>query len=177
MIKSLAQLKRDAKSGKIWMKCVEYYGDPNKVPEKMRMPRRLVDANSVDIFFLSPDGDRSACSIRRAALVEYTDKGLTVFNYGERDLTPEEQKVMDEWNAIESSAEFKEQARIDALSDGSSTYWQKKWFFHDKKMPWLTGWGDLMEYGKSYHYATGKVRDLNVRGEPILKYIITEAVA
>lgn len=177
-VKTLAQLKRDSKSGKIWMKCVEAQGRTGKdIPESMRNPRRLIDANSVDIFFLTPDGDTSACPARRANLIEYTDEGLTVYSFGFRDLTAEEKKVMDEWKTIENSEEYQESCRRDVLSDGSSSYWRKKWFFNDRNMPWLFTYDGISKYGKEYDEAKGKVKDLNVRGDVILRYVIVNASA
>lgn len=173
MKKSLQQLRRDARSGKLWMKCIEYYGKTGDgVPARMRMPRNLVDANTVDIFFLTPEGDRSACRIPRANLVEYTDTYLTVYTYGVRELTHEERKAMDEWIQIESTDEFEKRQLIDCLTDGSSTYWQKKQFFIDKGVPWLFCCDGMSKYGKDLDYSTGKVKDMSVRGEPILKYVI-----
>ena len=58
------------------------------------------------------------------------------------------------------------------MADYNACYWQKKHFFEDHHCQWMAGWGGLDEYGKAYDPNTGVVRDLNVRGEAILKYRI-----
>ena len=175
MKKTLAQLKRDAKAGGMVCELVERYGETgDKIPERLRGQRPLIGANTVAIIFQNADGKPSDLPIKRACLVDYDDEYITVYDFGTRPPTAEEQAVLDEWKKIEESAKYKEDARIDALSDGTSTYWRKKWFFDDHKCPWMAGWGGIDEYGKAYEPIRGVVRDVNIRGNVAFKYRICQ---
>lgn len=173
MKKTLAQLKRDAKAGNLVCEMIEHYGKTgDDIPERLRGKRPVIGANTVAIIFRNSDGKKSELRIERASLVDYDDENITVYAVGDRIPTPAEQSVLDEWKKIEETKEYQEQTKADALSDGSSTYWKKKWFFKDKGFPWMAGFCDLNEYDKSYNPATGLVKDRNVRGNAIIKYRI-----
>lgn len=173
MKKSLSQLKRDAKAGVLKMELIERYGQTgDEIPERLRGVRPVIGANTTCIFFRNANGSKSDLPISRAALVDYDDDTLTVYCFGEREMTPEEKAVMDAWKQIADSDEYKARARVDILSDGSSTFYQKKWFFEKRGFPWMTGWESLAKYGKSYNPNTGLVKDVNVRGDVQLKYRI-----
>lgn len=71
--KTLADLKRDAASGKIAFELIERYGKTgNELPERLR-------------------GIRLVQSV--ASLIEYTEDTLTVYSAGERSLTDEERAL------------------------------------------------------------------------------------
>jgi len=170
-----ADLKRDAKSGKLTAELVERFGS-SAIIERLRGIRPIVDANSVGIKFRNADGSISECRIERAKLCEYTGDELIVYNYGLRDLTPEEQVVMDQWKAVTETERYKRQSEIDALSDGSSTYWQGVAFFEKCNMAYLYR-DDMDKYHKKFDYRTGRVWDKNVRGDVVLRYKVYRASA
>ena len=172
--KSLAQLKRDAKSRTVYMECVNHFGSTgDAIPERLRGPRPLYDANSRALFFVNADGSLSELQIYRAALVDYTSQGLTVYRIGNRPLTEAEQKAYDEWQAIASTDEYKRQAEIDCLSDGTQTYWQQVRFYEERDMRYMMGCG-IDKYGKEYDFNTHTIRDKNVRGKVDIEYRICE---
>lgn len=167
MGKTLAQLKKDAKTGTVFAKMVIRCGGTN-VPENMQRLRPIVDANSVAIFFQNPDGKKSEMRIKRASLVDYTDDLLTIYTPGTRELNSEETAVINEWKAIEATPDFQRRSEIDALSDGSSTYYQEKFFFEKKGMKYLFGFEE--EGGMKYNRATQKVVDCSIRGSIEMQY-------
>jgi len=167
---SLANLKRDAKSGKLYGELVERFGE-TEIIDRLKGRRKVVGANTVGITFLNTDGKKSECRIDRAALMEYTGDMLIVFNPGLRELNNEESKVMQGWKEIEQTDEYKHRAEIDALSDGSSTYWQRVKYFRDAGKEYLMGHDE--QGGCKYDFNTGKIRDKSIRGDAILKYKMT----
>ena len=168
-MKTLADLKRDAKSGKISGEMIIRNGS-NNIPETLQGMRKIVDANTVGITFLNKDGKKSELPIKCASLVEYTDELLTVYQAGKRDLNTEEQRIMDEWKAVTDTEAYKNQSNIDALSDGSTTYYQQKRFFENKGFDYLLGFEESK--GKKYDFNTRKIRDNSIKGEVSLQYRI-----
>ena len=69
-----------------------------------------------------------------------------------------------------NTEDYKRQSEVDALSDGSSTYWQQKAYFHNAGKMYLMGFEE--QAGCKYDYNTGKVRDTSIKGTAILKYKI-----
>lgn len=173
MTKTLAQLKRDAKSGNYSAEIVYRFGD--EIPEWLRGVRKMVGANSVAIFFMNNDGEKSELQIRRAALIDYTDDALTVYGSGVRPLTENEKKTLADWEVIKKEKENEEQMLIDCLTDGNVMYWKEKRFFEDRGMSHLFG-GDC---GAEPVYDGNEIcgiRDINVRGDKEIEYrIIREA--
>jgi hypothetical protein len=168
-MKTLAELKRDAKAGKISAILVERFGKTGlDIPEMLRGKRKVIDANSVGITFLNADGKKSELRIEAASLVEYTDKNIIVYNPGLRDLTPDEQAFLQKWEEEKKKTDYERRSEIDALSDGSSTYWQQKFFFEKGGYDYL--FGTEKKQGKKFDYKTGKVWDNKVKGDVILKY-------
>lgn len=170
MKKTLAQLKRDAKSGNFSAEMIYRFGED--IPPKLQGIRKMVDANSVAIFFLNNDGKKSELQIKRAALIDYTDDKLIFYGIGVRPLTEAEQKAIDRWCAIEKENE--EQLRLDILTDGNTMFWKKKRFFADNGMSYLMSYS-LDEYGATPVYDENGIcgiRDINVRGEKEIEYKI-----
>ena len=168
MKKTYAQLKRDANSGRLSLEMIQR-GDGGNIPERLKGIRKVIKAKSYGLVLRNADGMESDLQIRRAALVEYDDEYLTIYNWGLRDYTPEEKAALDEWTAITETPEYIERSNVDALTDGSSTYWQMVGFFEKKGLPNLAH-EDLSKYGSSRDYTSGMMRDLNVRGSVELKY-------
>lgn len=163
MAKTLAQLKRDAKAGILYGEMIIRNGN-TEIPDHLKGKRPIVGANSVGIFFLNNNGRRSGLDIPCASLVEYTDDYLTIYNPGLRDLTPDEQAVFDEWESMRDHR----QEEIDMLTDGSTTYWRRKYFFIDKGYEYLLGYE--FKKGKKIDFNTGKVYDKRNKGSVCMKY-------
>lgn len=168
-MKTLAELKREAKAGKISGKMVVRFGS-DEIPERLQGIRKIVDANTVGIKFQNSDGKTSELKIDAASLVEYAGDKLTIYHAGMRDLNEIEKAIMNEWKKISSTDEYKEQANIDALSDGSCTYYQEKRFFENSSCPYL--FGMEMKQGKKRDYASGLIIDNTVKGNINLQYEI-----
>lgn len=168
-MKTLAELKRIAKTGTLEARLIKRYNEPIETwPERLKGWRKLVDSNSTSISFLNKDGRKSPLMINRATQVEYDGEHITVYGTGLRDMTPEEERVMKEWEAITQTQKYKDDSWYDMMTDCSTTYYQKKHFFQDRDMLYLAGW----EYvrGMQYDHKTGKVFDERVHGDVILQY-------
>lgn len=167
-MKTLADLKRDAKSGTLEGRFTYHSMWLEGLPERLQGWRKLVDCNSVAVFFLNKDGKKSELRIGKASLVEYDGETLTVYNAGYRDLNADEQRVLDEWAKIAGTDEYKERAHIDAQTDGSSTYYQKLRFFKNAGYEYLMGLEE--QRGMKFDWNTGKVRDDKVKGSVCMRY-------
>ena len=164
-MKTLAQLKRDAKSGKLFAEMIIFHG-LNNIPERLQGERQVIDSNSVGIKFLNSDGKKSELRIESANLIEYTDENITVYKKGERELTEQEKAIFDKWETLRD----KKQEEIDLLSDGSTTFYRHKHFFIDSGYEYLLGYE--IKQGKKYNMSTGKVMDNSIKGEIEWQYKI-----
>lgn len=161
-MKTLADLKRDAASGKIRFEMVERYGMTGEaIPERCRGIRTVEKVNTVSILLKTADGKTSELRFISANLVEYDGKSLTIYEPGERNLTEQEQKILADWQKIEDDY-YKE-------NPYGNAYWKEKEYFKNCPCPWLIG--DETVRGKRYNYQ-GKVIDNQIRGKAILKYRI-----
>lgn len=168
-MKTLADLKRDAKSGAFEARMLVRCGSDN-IPEQLQGWRRIATSNTVSLFFVRPDGNLSELPIPKASLVEYDGQTLTTYYAGYRDLTADEQKVMDGWRAKADAPEFKERAEYDALSDGSSTYYEEVSYFRKYGMEYMMG--SKKQCGKRYDWNAGKVQDDSIKGDVCMRYEI-----
>ena len=167
-MKTLADLKRDAKSGTLEGRFTFHSMWQDGLPERLQGWRRLVDSNSVAIFFQNADGKKSELRLEKSSLVEYDGNSLTVYFAGYRDLNAAERKVMDGWNKIASTPEYQERGRVDALTDGSSTYWEKVSYFRKAGMEYLMG--NERQRGLKYDSYLMKVQDDSIKGEVGMRY-------
>lgn len=174
---SLAQLKRDAKTGLIEAELIVRCGEkctPENLPPRLQGIRKMVDSNTVAIFFLNADGRKSELEIKKASLVEYTDDMLTVYYPGYRRPNETERKILDEWKAIAETKEYQDQLAYDCLADGSSCYYRQKWFFSDKNANYLRGFdeerGLKLDMNKFHNGHEEFIRDASIRGEIMMQY-------
>ena len=176
---SVAQLKRDAKDGNLRAVMTVRFGEQvaqEDLPERMRGARKIVGANSNSLMFEDAveAGKTSMLALPKAALVEYTEDYLRIFAAGYREPNPGEQAVLDAWQAIENTEEFRQRAEYDALTDGSSTYWQEVSFFRDKGMEYLMGFekqrGLSVDINRRNRGEKAFIMDENIRGEVALEY-------
>lgn len=171
---SISQLKKDAKAGILRAELTYWKGE--EIIPRLKGIRPVVGSNSVAIFFLNADGNKSELPIPKSALVDYTEDELCIYYPGYREPNAEEKKVLDEWAAIESSAEYHERATTDCLTDGSSTYWKKVAFFKKKGMEYLMGHekqrGLKLDCNRRNAGEPCFIRDEDVRGDLEMRYVL-----
>lgn len=158
---SLAQFKRDATTGKMGLQLLERYG---KVIECSQIVP-VINVASQSITLKRGDKE-SYLDIPYASLVDYDGEYLYVYSIGSRPLNDKENNVMSAWKKIATTKEYKERAEYDALSDGSSTYYQQKAFFLNSSCPYLFEDKPNLRY----NYNKNEVYDAKVKGDCILKY-------
>ena len=163
-MKTLAQLKRDAKSGNLYAEMIYRWG--TKIPENLQGKRRIIDSNSVGIKFLNQNGSTSDLSIKSANLVEYDENFITIYDSGERDLNEKEKAIFSKWETMRDI----EQEKIDCLTDTNVTYYRRKKFFIDAGYEYLLGYDK--KQGKRYVNYTNKVRDDKIKGDMLIQYKI-----
>jgi len=163
-MKTLAQLKRDAKSGNLYAEMIYRWG--TKIPENLQGKRRIIDSNSVGIKFLNQNGSTSDLSIKNANLVEYDEYFITIYDPGERDLNEDEKTIFSKWETMRN----KKQEEMDCLTDTNVTYWRRKHFFIDAGYEYLLGYDK--KQGKIYINHNNKIRDDKIKGDMIIQYKI-----
>ena len=95
-MKTLADLKRDAGSGKLSLELIERFGQTgNEIKSTMIGIRKVVGCNTVSLSLLNNDGNISELRFGSAKLIEYGDDTLTLYLAAHRELTEEEQKILD----------------------------------------------------------------------------------
>lgn len=160
---TLAELKREAKAGKIKFEMIERFGKTGEeIPEYCRGIREVARVNTVAIILVTADGKESELRFNGAKLVEYDGKSLTIYAAGERDVTPEEQAVLNEAQKIR-------ERHLKVNPYGNSDFWACKQYFENSPCPWMAGYKTVR--GKRYNY-NGKVTDNSVKGNAILRYTI-----
>lgn len=168
-MKSVEELKRMAKANILKAKMVVRCGTKD-IPERLQGWREIVDSNSKSIFFLTQDRQKSECRLPRASLVDFSEDKLTLYYAGIRELNEKENEIMKEWRKITSTEEYKSREINDALTDGSSTYYQEMRFFKDKGYEYLTGLQS--KGGLKYDSRTGKIIDESIKGDICMQYEI-----
>ena len=160
---TLAELKREAKAGKIKFEMIERYGKTgDEIPEYCRGIREVARVNTVAIILVTADGKESELRFDSAKLVEYDGKSLTIYAAGERDITAEEQAVLDGAKKIMDM-----HLKVNPYGDGG--FWERKQFYKSSPCPWMSGYETVR--GKRYNY-NGKVVDNSIKGKAILRYTI-----
>lgn len=171
-MKTRAQLFRDAKSGTLSLLMTERFGKEPTV--HMAKKRKVIGANTVSLKLQNEDGNISTMDVPKASLVEYTNNELVIYTYGYRKPTTQEQKVLEEWDKIQNTKEYQERNNIDILTDGSSTYWQKKKFFRDNNAEYLMGFerqkGCCLDFNRQNEGKPDFISDESIKGEVILRY-------
>lgn len=156
-MKTIAQLKRDANSGKMFLELINRYGEIP--PEKMQGQRHVTRASTMAIF-LDTNGKESELQLPRANLVEYTDDRLIIYTAGERDLTESEKAFLEK--AKQESYEY---TKGDIYMND---FWHMQKFFKDNGFGYLLGYEKC--HGKRLNTSTRRIQDDNIKGEPILTY-------
>lgn len=163
---TLADLKRDAKSGKLRLELIECFGKTGEeIPEQLRGVRDVASVNTVGIKLRNARGEESELRLERASLIEYRENTLTVYNPGYRALTKEERAVL-----VGEKAFREDYQRRNPYSD---PYWAVKRYYKDSACPWMYGMETIR--GKRYQCGEDRVRDAAVRGDAILRYRVLAA--
>lgn len=183
MVHTLSELKRLAKTGKLYATMIVRCGEPatdDNLPERLKGERQIVNSNSVGITFENADGTPSELYIKNAALTEFVGDKLTIYSPGYREPNAQEQAVLDDWQKIADSEEYQHQMDIDCLSDGNQCYWKKKYFFKDKNMEYLLGFdekrGAKLDWNVKNRGEKAFIRDASIRGAVNMQYAIREMV-
>ena len=157
--KTLADFKRDAKSGKMRLELIESFGRVgDQIPERQRGVRSISCVNTVAVTLVNDAGQESELRYESAKLFEYTGDSLTVYNAGLRNPTQEELAVLDRAQQIRKEHE----------NTYSGGYWHAKDYFKTSPAPWMEGVTTVK--GKCYLLREAMVRDNSIRGEAVLKY-------
>lgn len=179
--KTLSELKRLAKTGRLYATMTIRCGEPatnDNLPERLKGERQIINSNSVGIFFKNTDGTPSELYIKNAALTEFTGNELTIYAPGYREPNLQEQAVLDDWQKITESEEYKHQMDIDCLSDGSSCYWKKEYFFKEHDMEYLLGFdekrGAKLDWNVKNRGDKAFIRDASICGAISMQYAIRE---
>ena len=155
-MKTLAQLKRDVKVG-TKMTLLERFGT------KMNDPKEVCHVQGNAIAFAKGD-KKSWLSWPQASLIEYTGSEIKIYSAGLRDLSAEEQRIIDT-RPVDAK-----QSMIDIMSDGSTMFWKCKRHFKDHDAMWYYNW----HKGLKYDSRTGRMYDKSIKGQLELHYRIEE---
>ncbi len=157
-MKTLADLKRKLTPG-AKVKLILRFGN------KMDVIKTVSKIQTTGIYFQAEGQPKpSWLGLPTASLLEITDTGFSVFLPGYRPLTPKEKAILE--NAPSRRPENAKQCEIEALSDGSSLFWQDKKYYADQKFPYYNTIA-----GEKYAYKKG-IQTNKIKGEKSLEYII-----
>ena len=166
-MKTLADLKRDAKAGKIRLELIDRYGKTGEdIPERLRGIRDVAGVNTVALKLRNSRGEESELRFSRANLMSYDGETLTVYAAGYRDVTEKERAVMAEAEAVKADYEREH--------PGSDSYYKVLRFYAESSCPWMRPYGDETQ-GKRYDAQLNKVLDKSVKGEVVLRYLVHAA--
>lgn len=174
---NLTTLKAFASRKPVYIQLVERFGKRGEaIPAWLRGQRRIMSVHSYgfDVSIAGAEDNRkegtSRLEIRRSTLCKIEEGWLSIYQSGSRPLNKAETAKMEEWKKIENSADFQRRSMVDAMTDGSSTYWQQKRFFEGEFSYLFSG----TKNGKrlSYKDNVPVIYDESTPGEMVLKYRI-----
>lgn len=176
-VKTKASLIRDAKKGTLKTRVAfhrQFQGQD--LPARLKGIRPITGANTTAIFFETAEGKKSPLYLPAASLIEYTDDFIRIYAPGFRCPNNWEQHILTKWNEIESTTKFQEQRKVDFLTDCSSTFYQKKYFFEEHNANYLRGF-DKEKGLKLDHYRYNDnlpdfIQDDKIKGELAIEYQI-----
>lgn len=161
-MKTLAALKREAKTGNMYMMMIERYGS-TEIIDRLKGVRPVIGCNTVSLKLRNQDGKESEMRLESAALTEYTGDTLIIYNAGRRDLTAEETAILRQAEA--------EKKRYQEQNPYSESFWHMKVWFKNCPFPYLAGY----ETVKGKRYEGGRIIDNSIKGDAILKYKVVIA--
>lgn len=177
-MRTLAELKRDAKNGTIKFELVERFGETGEqLPERCRGTRTPAKVNTVGIMLRTEDGQESELRFGCASLCEYDGETLKFYNPGTRELNDEEKAFFKQYHR-----ELEQREKANPYGD---SYWWSKSYFEKSDFPYLSGYdkirGKKLEWEKAgensnpkmiYHGLVPLIVDDSIKGETILIYKI-----
>jgi hypothetical protein len=166
---SMAQLKRDAKTGMLQGEMILFHGKTD-IPERLQGTRQIIDAYSSGIKFLDKDGKKSDLRIESANLIEYDGETLTVYAPGLRDLDANEKAVFDKWEQLKRQLREDHSYNLAMYDTSNIEYYRRKDYFCKSGYEYLLG--NDTKQGKRYMHHEEKVRDNQIKGNVQLKYRI-----
>lgn len=185
-----AEFIRLARAGRLSLKRIHYYGrtkaniladiEAGKTIEGYELralANRVYDdfrkVTAVSGSSFSLDG-KSWLDIPQASLLSFSNNFIISYQPALTVLTTEEAATLNEWKKVESTEEYKQRAYADAVSDGSSTYWQEKSFFEKRKMQHLLGFewnnGRKLNINECDRDNPFIVFDKNIKGAEVYSY-------
>ncbi len=167
-MKTLATFKKELKDG-IIKTLTQTFSAHKRDFIGLKRTVSKVQTNAITLKLVDT-GKESWLHYPVASLFEYDGNTIKIYAPGVRDLTKEEQAIMDEWTKITQTEEYERQLRIDLLTDCSTTYHQKKRFFEDKKAEHLLGYEKVR--GMKYNSYINKVTDDKIKGDIEFIYLI-----
>ena len=162
MTKTFADLKRDLTVNKslklIYPETHKFFGI-----------ERYIIKNQTNGVYLAPEREAkkgSFMDLPVASLVEYDGETLSIFDIGQRDLTPGEKKLLD--NKPSKRPENAKKIEIDLMTDSSQMFWTDKAYFRELDAEYLSGHD--FHKGLRYDWNTGRVCDKKIKGKLCLQY-------
>lgn len=156
-MKTLAEFKRNAASGKMSLEIIERYGKSgNDIPTRLKGIRKVAKINTVCAMLLNESGETSELRFECASLFEYDGETLVIYEPGMREPTDQEQAVLKHIQAIYEK-------NRDTYNGG---FWQVKDYVRNSPCPWMK----LDKPIKGKMFINGKVRDNAIKGNVILRY-------
>jgi len=163
MKKSLAQLKRDAASGKIRFEMTEWHGKTGTdIPECLQGIRMVRKVNTVAITLLSGTDGESELYFPAASLVSYDGDSLVIYGPAERPLTEIEERAWEEIQDLYNN------------SPADDSIWKikdrKEEIAREAGCPWIHASKKIQ--GQYHDYSGNIIRDDRVCGDVVLRYKI-----
>lgn len=180
-VKTRTDFMRDAKKG-MALRPTIFWGIPREeilakpLHELVPSMRRRVTEGVFDVFREVTKvqtnaimlGNRSYLDIPAAARMEYVGDKIRFYTIGKTPMTKEELAIMAEWEKVTKTKEYQDQSYVDALTDGSQTFYKKKHFFMSRNFGQLLGYkyhnGRKLDTNAYFKGETNCVYDNKVRG-------------
>ena len=165
-MKTLTQLKKDAKSNNLYLTLIERFGSEN-FPENFKGERHVTNISSTRLELTNKKGAKSYLEFPPASLIEYTDETLTIFNPGLREPNEFEKNLLKDWKKQIDEKLIER----DIATDGNTCFWRRKSFFQSHNAEYLMG--HKFEKGLKYDFNSEKILDKKIKGSVLLKYKVT----
>lgn len=168
---TLAELKREAKSGTLKLELTYRFGE--EIPERLKGIRQ-VKGRSNSIIMVNGKGEESYLWFTCANLVDYDGQTLTIYSPGVRDLTAEEKL----W--FEKGKE--EQDRYQKENPYTDSFWHMRGWWKETPCPWLdryNGNPGKKIRGKRLGYVNyePKIFDDSIKGKKDLAYKVHHVIS
>lgn len=157
-MKTMAELKREANSGKMALELVERYGS-TEIIDRLKGVRKVLKANSAGLVLQNLNGEESRMDIKKATLMEYDGETLKIFNPGVRPLNSSEVATL--------AKADKARRDYEACYNGADGYYIYKRTLKESPFPYLAG--DTMR-GCRFDRYNNQIFDDTIKGDAILVY-------